>query len=304
MTKCVFIKLIQYSKTMNRENYKIELDIEKRLRKTKWLIPFITLFTGAVLYTLIILCLHYFNLGMYWTVIPAAFLAHAFFIIIIHDGSHKSITRTKADRVIMNLGASIMLLPFYGELFRKYHLVHHANTNLDVDPLWPSKKKNLFKRKRWLYLIFEFVPILFSLYAVFLSKKEHKSKAVKSPSVELKYIIAGTVISLALIILFQPNLWFFISTLLLLNFIAKIRHWCEHMGYEDSIESNTFWFPLGMGIGNHDTHHMIPSISWFPLMIGLYYRKKDISFFGALFGMLFRNNFKHYTFNALRKIKN
>lgn len=281
---------------MSDNNYTFELDLEKKLRKTKWLLPLITLVTASILYLLAVVCLHFFNQNQYWTIIPAAFLAHGFFIIIMHDGSHKSITRTKADRYIMNLGASMMLLPFYGELFRKYHLIHHGNTNSMVDPLWPAMKKDLYTNKRWFYVLCESVPILFSLYSIFISKKENTNKKkVKGPKVELKYIIAGTVISLTLIFLFKPNFWFLISTFLLLNFIGKVRHWCEHMGYDNSVESNTFWFPLGMGIGNHDTHHNSPHVSWFTLMVGLLHRKKNSSFHKALFGVLFNKKFHHYS---------
>ena len=280
---------------MQNNNYQFELDLEKSLRKNKWLLPIITIATATTLYGLVLICLHFFNLNQYWTIIPAAFIAHAFFIIILHDGSHKSITKTKADRFIMNFGASIMLLPFYGELFRKFHLIHHGNTNSQVDPLWPSAKTELYNNKRWFYIMCEMIPILFSIYSLIMSKKENKNKTkLKGPKAEIKYIIMGSFISLAIIIFFKPNIWFLLFTFLLLNFIGKIRHWCEHMGYNNSVESNTFWFPLGMGVGNHDTHHHAPHVSWFVLMVGLFHRKKNTSFFKALFGVLFNKKFTHY----------
>jgi fatty acid desaturase len=280
---------------MQENNYKYELDLEKSLRKQKWLLPLITILTATTLYFLVVVCAHFFNLGQYWTIIPAAFLAHAFFIIILHDGSHKSITRTKADRFIMNLGASLMFLPFYGELFRKFHLIHHGNTNSNLDPLWPSAKTELYNNKRWFYVLCELVPILFSIYSIIMSKKENTTnKKVKGPKVELKYILMGSLISLAVILIFIPNIWFLLFTFLVLNFIGKIRHWCEHMGVDNSVESNTFSFPLGMGVGNHDTHHHSPHVSWFVLMIGLYNRKKNSSFLKAFTGVFFNKNFTHY----------
>ena len=278
---------------MKKNTYKFEIGLENRLRKTKWLISLITFITSSIMIYGILICMHYFNLGNYWTIIPAAFLAHAFFIVLLHDASHKSITKTKADRIIMNIGSGILLLPFYGELFRRYHLIHHGNTNSIEDPLWPTVKTHLYENRRWFYILCEFVPILFSIYLIFMSKKEREVK-IKGPKVEIKYILGASVISLAIILLVPLNGWFLLFTLLLLNIISTIRHWCEHMGYDNSVESNTFWFPLGMGIGNHSTHHNLPHISWFVLMIGLFYRKKNASFFKSLFGVIFRNKFMHY----------
>src|SRR6185295_14504714 len=134
------VQLPQRIRMNTESNFHFELNLEDSLRKLPWLIPFISLGTGALLFTGIIICLNYFNKGIYWTIIPAGLLAHAFFIVIVHDGAHKSITRTKADRLIMNLGSAMMLLPFYGEPFRKFHLIHHGNTNTEVDPLWPPSK--------------------------------------------------------------------------------------------------------------------------------------------------------------------
>lgn len=50
--------------------------------------------------------MHLFQQGHYWAFIPAGFCAHSFLIITVHDGSHKAITKTKYDRLIVNVSAA------------------------------------------------------------------------------------------------------------------------------------------------------------------------------------------------------
>jgi len=274
-----------------------EANIEARLRKTKVLIPVASLCVAAALYGAILLCLQGFAGGHHWTVIPAAFLAHAFFIVVVHDGAHKSITRTKADRLLMNLGASLMLLPFYAEPFRKYHLVHHVTANTADDPLWSDVKKDMYENRRPLYLLCQLIPILFTAYVLMRPNKSVKQEKKKSrPSVNIFYLSASILISAALIYFFQPPLFFVLGTLFILNFLSAVRHWCEHMGMEDGRESNTFWFPLGMGIGNHDVHHDHPSYSWLTLSVGLLYRKKDTNPFLTVKNILTKRSFRHFQY--------
>jgi len=83
-------------------------------------------------------------------------------------------------------------------------------------------------------------------------------------------------------------------TLLVLNAFSVLHHWCEHVGYNKERESNTFWFPLGMGIGNHDVHHHAPHLSWFTLWRGLFSRPKTTSESKAIYGVLFDPHFEHY----------
>lgn len=275
---------------MNRE-----AKIEIRLRKLKGLIPLASVCTGAALFFCILQCMNAFSRGHYWTIIPAAFLAHAFFIVIVHDGAHKSITRTKADRLLMNLGASLMLLPFYAEPFRKYHLVHHVTANTEHDPLWSDVKKDMYENRRPLYLLCQLIPILFTAYVLMHPNKNAKQEKKKNqPSVNTFYLVLSILISIAIIYFFQPPLFFVLGTLFILNFLSAVRHWCEHMGLEDGRESNTFWFPLGMGIGNHDVHHDHPNYSWLTLSLGLLYRKKDTNPFLTIKNILTKRSFRHF----------
>jgi fatty acid desaturase len=281
---------------MTTINFDKERNIEKDLRRYSWVIPVVSFATAGILFLGLYMCMKEFQLGFYWAIFPAGLMAHAFFIILVHDGAHRAITRTKADQLIMNLGASFMLLPFYGEPFRKYHLVHHANTNSEIDPLWNPLKRRLYNEKRWLYLICEFIPFIFKCVLLLSTEKNILSKKenIKQPTIRVPYLIFSFLISGILIWLWLPPIWFIIGTLFWLNTLSLIRHWCEHIGTEKNKESNTFWFPLGMGIGNHEAHHEFPHFSWLTMMIGLYHRKKDTNPFKTLYGILFNRAYLHY----------
>ena len=280
------------------EIFNSERNIEQKLRKQKALIPLVTLLMAAALCSGIGLCMQGFKNGFYWTVIPAGILLHSFFIVVVHDGAHKAITRTKFDRLIMNLGAGLMLLPFYAEPFRKYHLIHHAHTNSEQDPLWPDFKKKLYLEKRWLYLLCELIPLGFT-FVVLLSGKQKETassqnKPVNQPAINVSYILLTSLVSIVVYLLVQPPLWFIAGTLLSVNSVKLLRHWCEHMGTESGKESNTYWFPLGMGIGNHEAHHELPHYSWLTMMLGLYSRQKSTNPFKAAYLILFNRSFLHY----------
>lgn len=271
--------------------------VEQRLRKLPFVIPVITIVTAALLYWGIIACYQGYLAGNKWTVILAGLLAHAFFIVLVHDGAHKAITRSKFDRFLMNFGAGLMLLPFYAEPFRKYHLIHHSNTNNELDPLWPSHKKDLYENHRFFYIFCELIPLLFNIYLLVLSDKQKKSgvtKTVKGPELSIVNMVLATMISVTIILFFKPSPAFFVLSLLSLNFFSAWRHWCEHLGYRNDLSSNSFWFPLGMGIGNHDVHHHLPHVSWFSLMAGLPYRPKSTNILKTIHGVFFRRDFIHY----------
>ena len=104
----------------------------------------------------------------------------------------------------------------------------------------------------------------------------------------------ATLISIFVIYFIQPNVIFLILTLFSVSIISCLRHWCEHLGYNIELESNTFWFPLGMGIGNHDVHHKAPNISWISLLLGLFRRPKTTTIFRVIYGIMFDKNFKHF----------
>lgn len=277
--------------------YQYELDLEKKWRKTKWLIPTISILTAVALVFCIWGCLYFFEQGYWWTVFFAGLFAHSFFIIALHDAAHRAITRTKADRWIMNIASGILMLPFFGETFRNSHLIHHGNSNSEYDPLWHDDKKQLFEKYRMFYVVCELIPLVFHGYLTIRSRNKRKTaaKKIKGPGINYWFMLMATGVSVIVVLLLQPSIWFVIGMILMLNFFAKLRHWCEHLGTDPSGANNTFWYPLGFGIGNHDTHHYAAFISWPVLAVGLLKRKKNSNPFYALWGVLFRKDFIHYT---------
>ncbi len=273
-----------------------EFQLEQSLRNHPWLIPTVGFLAAGLLYWAQAPLMRWFLEGHYWVVLFSGMLAHAFFIVLVHDGAHKSITRTKADRFIMNLGAGLMLMPFYAEPFRKFHLIHHSNTNTDVDPLWPDTKKKLYDNHRFFYVLCTLIPLLFTLYLLITQQRKvaKMDKKVMSPKMNFYYMAGAFAVSAVVIYFSQPSLVYVLCTLLVLNAFSVLRHWCEHLGYNNEHESNTFWFPMGMGIGNHDVHHHVPHLSWFTLWLGLFSRPKTTSVPKAIYGVFFDPNFEHY----------
>lgn len=275
-----------------------ELNREKKLeqffRRNSWLLLLVTLSVSGLLYLGIYYSMTLFDQGHYWAIVLSGLLGHSFFVILMHDGAHKSLTRTKWDHVIMNVSAGLIILPIYTELFKKYHLMHHAHTNTDKDPLWNGFKEKLFKEKRILYAILQCVPFAFNFYVVLQSKDSKdklKSKAAK-PNIYLiilSLIVAGSIIYFA-----RPNVWFVLGSFAVMTTLGAVRYWGEHMGTSVDKESNTHWFPLGMGIGNHEVHHHQPDYSWLTLTIGLLFRKMDTNPFKSIKGIFFDRDFRHY----------
>ena len=279
----------------SRDTYKFELELEKRLRKRKWIIPNIGILTSIILISLVWMSLYLFNEGHWWVIFPAGLLAHSFFVVALHDAAHKTITRTKADRWILNIASGLLLLPFFGEAFRNSHLIHHAHSNSENDPLWHENKQHLFNKSRLLYVLCELVPLLFHAYLMLISKKRRKDRKIKGPGINFWFVLFATAVSVLMVLVFKPSIWFVLGLILSLNVFSKLRHWCEHIGTVTNGSNNTFWYPLGLGIGNHDTHHYAPFVSWIVLSIGLLKRKKNSNPLYAFYGVLFRKEFKHYS---------
>lgn len=282
---------------MTNTDYTLEINLEKHLRKWKYLIPTVTLISAILLLWAIKLLMDLFVQGHYWTCIPAGLLAHSFLIICLHDGIHKSITRTRWDRIFANISAALLFVPF-GELYRKYHLIHHRNTNLEDDPISPPVLRNLYVKNRYFYMLCECIPLLYTFYLVMsYQKSENKKAPSREISIGYNYLICSIAISILWFILIDPSAWFIFFTLIAFNIVSVLRNWCEHMGTDPHKSSNTYWFPLGFGIGHHDLHHQKPYLSWLTLSIGLFYRKRETNPFKALSGILFDKTFSFYTKN-------
>lgn len=261
---------------MNQLNLDKEKNIEKFLRKHSWVLYSLTFLFAAALYAGIYGCMLLFHQGYYWALVPSGLLAHSFFVITMHDGAHKSITRTKLDYWIMNICSGLIVLPLYTELFKKYHLLHHAHTNTENDPLWTPQKERLFSENRLLYAFLQCLPFAFNFYIIFYSFNQKKKGSVKAVKPDIFQILLSFAVAAAVIILVQPGIWFVLGTFTIMTSLGAVRYWGEHMGVSKDKESNTHWFPIGMGIGNHEVHHHKPGYSWLTLTIGLFYRKMDI----------------------------
>src|SRR5262249_29484491 len=136
--------------------------------------------------------------------------AHAWMILLVHDGAHRAITRTAADRWICSIGAGLLIMPLYGEAFRKYHLLHHKHTNERLDPLFSPAKRRLYERSRLLYMVLDVVPMLLTFVC----------KAEPAPPgwlpMEKKYMAAGVAASAVTIALARPALGFVVWTIVTL----------------------------------------------------------------------------------------
>ena len=281
--------------TMKNQAYNLEIELEKRLRKQRYLIPTATFLISILLLAGIGALMGLFVRGYYWTFIPAGLLAHSFLIVCLHDGIHRSITRTRFDRLYANVCAALLFVPF-GELYRKYHLIHHRNTNGDDDPISPPVLRSLYLRNRYFYMLCECVPLLYTFYLVMSYQKEENERApAHEISISYRYLFLSIAVSVAWFIILEPSVWFVFLTLIAFNIVSVLRNWCEHMGTNPDKQSNTYWFPLGCGIGHHDLHHQKPYLSWLTLTIGLLHRKRDTNPFKALYGILFKRSFSFYT---------
>lgn len=267
------------------------------------MIPAIGITTSILLVFSVWGCLYFFEQGYWWTVFIAGMLSHSLFITAMHDGAHNSITRTAADRWIMNIAAGLMMLPFFAEAFRNSHLIHHGHSNSEHDPLWHANKNYLYSKLRWFYVLCEMVPLLFHAYLLLRSskiRKVKKSEKIVGPGINYWFMLLAFAVSAIVIIFIQPAVWFVVGMILVMNVFGTVRHWCEHLGTDPKGSNNTFWFPGGFGVGNHDTHHFAAHISWPVLLVGLLKRKKNSNPIRAIFGVLFRKKFIHYTLEGNR----
>lgn len=281
-------------------DYDWERTFEKKLRKRSGLVLSVSLFTAFGLYFGMILLHQLFQSGFYFILPLSGLLLHAWMILLVHEGAHRNLTRSCFDRWILNLASALVFLPFYGEPFRKIHLYHHAHTNQSDDPLWPEWKRNLFQSRRRLYVFVELIPLFSSIAAILfrernpIVKRNRSNVSLHSRVRSILFLCFSFSISILLYLEWNPNLWFIFGSFLFANVWGSLRHWCEHTGVRTDLESNTFFFPLGMGIGNHDIHHSDPSLSWISLSLGLRRRIKTTTIGSCIQGIWSNDRHVHY----------
>ena len=181
-----------------------ELRLERRLRAVPGLVPALTLLAGASLFSGVAACLELYRLG-YWPItFLAALLVHAFMVMMVYDGTHRSITRNGfVDSLLLNLAAGLTLLPFYGEPFRRYHLIHHAHTNSPADdPLWTPFKRRLFAENRRRYIACELIPLAFNFVSLLDSGRRAEAAhrppefPLRVPWMVFSFLVSAAVIAL------------------------------------------------------------------------------------------------------------
>jgi len=275
-----------------------EPPIERALRQWAWLVPTITVGTTGLLAALLWMCERYFSAGHGWIVIVSGLLTHAVMVVGVHDGAHRAITKTPFDRYYCSIVAGLLVLPLYGEVFRRYHLLHHAHVNGPNDPLYLPAKAKLFEKNRFVYMILDVVPMLLAV----VCKQTQTAPDIKAPPVGLRYLGVGLLTCGIMLYFVRPSLVFVGLNVVSLYFWASIRDWCEHFGTDEHRVANAYFFPLGMGIGNHEAHHRWPHYSWITMELGLWRRKMDTNPLHAAVQIVTNPRFRHYT--ASGKIEN
>ena len=268
-----------------------EPPIERALRKFVWLVPVLTTSTCALLFGVIWATERYFVAGHAWIIIVSGLLTHAVMVVGVHDGAHRAISKTSFDRWFCSIVAGLLLMPLYGEAFRRYHLLHHAHVNGPHDPLYLPSKAKLFEENRLLYMVLDVVPLLLA----FVCKQTQTAPEIKAPPIGFRYIAAGLASSALVLYFVRPSLVFVALNIVSLYAWASIRDWCEHFGTDKRRVANAYFFPLGMGIGNHEAHHRWPHYSWITMELGLWKRKIYTHPLHAALQMATNPQFRHYT---------
>jgi fatty acid desaturase len=275
-----------------------EPPIERALRRFVWLVPAITVGTTALLLALIFVCERYYAAGHTWILLVSGLLTHAVMVVGVHDGAHRAITKTAFDRFFCSVVAGLLILPLYGEAFRRYHLLHHAHVNGPHDPLYLPSKAKLFEKNRLVYMVLDVVPLLLA----FICKQTRTAPEIKAPPIGIRYLVVGLVCAGLVLYFIRPSLVFVILNIVSLYTWASIRDWCEHFGTDEKRVANAYFFPLGMGIGNHEAHHQWPHYSWITMELGLWKRKMDTNPIHAAIQMATNPQFRHYV--ATGKVEN
>jgi len=275
-----------------------EPPIERSLRQTVWIVPFITVGTTAILFAFLFACERYFSAGHSWILLVSGLLTHAVMVVGVHDGAHRAITKTSFDRFFCSVVAGLLILPLYGEAFRRYHLLHHAHVNGEHDPLYLPSKAKLFEKNRIVYMVLDIVPLLLA----FVCKQTKTAPEIKAPPIGLRFIVVGLVCSGLVLYFVKPSIVFVVLNVVSLYTWASIRDWCEHFGTDEGRVANAYFFPLGMGIGNHEAHHRWPHYSWIAMELGLWKRRMDTNPIHAAIQMATNPRFRHYV--ATGKVEN
>jgi fatty acid desaturase len=216
-------------------------------------------------------------------------LVHGLFILMVHECTHGNVLGRPWDDWIGNAAIGMLLLPFLAERYQMVHRVHHQRANQAGDTNWTPFRQRLFRRSRWLYALYELLPIVNNLDRI-----RDEVRPGKRSRVLFAWLCAAATYAV-----FQPPLLHWVLVVLGVNTINALRLWVEHFGHYRGRVSNTYFCPLGFGIGNHEIHHRHPRIPALVLALGLALRRKDASVLTGVRDLLSDERYAHFrTFQA------
>ncbi len=211
-------------------------------------------------------------------------LVHGLFILIVHECTHGNVFGRTADDWVGNGAIGLLLMPFLAERYQMMHRLHHRRANQVGDTNWTPFRQRLFRRSRWLYALYELVPILNNLDRI----RDEVARGRRSG------VLFAWLCAVATYAIFRPTLAYWLLVMLGVNTINALRLWVEHFGHYAGRVSNTYYCPLGFGIGNHEVHHRYPRIPALVLAVGLALRRKDCSVFKGIGKLLFDEDYAHF----------
>jgi fatty acid desaturase len=211
-------------------------------------------------------------------------LVHGLFILIVHECTHGNMFGRPIDDWIGNGAMGLLLLPFLAGRYQTAHHLHHRRANRTGDTNWTPLRQRLFRRSRWLYALYEMIPVVNNL-----DRLRDEVGTGRHSGVLFAWICA-----FATYAIFRPPLAYWLLVVIGLNTINALRLWVEHFGHYAGRVSNTYYCPLGFGIGNHEVHHRNPRVPALVLAIGLTLRSKDGSVFSGIGRLLFDGEYAHF----------
>jgi hypothetical protein len=213
----------------------------------------------------------------------AGVVLHGAFILLVHEATHFNLFHGPVDRWIGNVALGTLLLPFFAETYQHTHLVHHRHVNRLHDNNWTRNRHFLFRRSRLLYALYELIPVVNNVDRVGQRIRR------RAPQIVAAWLAAAAVVAAS------PVSWrYYLLALVGINTINAMRLWVEHYGHFSGNVSNTYRCPFSFGIGNHEMHHRYPKIPALVLMVGLWFRRPDVTVLSAPFRVLFTPGWSHF----------
>lgn len=211
-------------------------------------------------------------------------LVHGLFILVVHDCTHGNVLGRPQDDWIGSAAMGMLLLPFLAERYQMSHRVHHRRANQVGDTNWTPFRQRLFRRSRLLYAVYELIPVVNNLDRI----REGVTSGKRSQA------LFAWLCAVATWAIFAPPLLYWLLVVVGLNTINALRLWVEHFGHYAGRISNTYYCPLGFGIGDHEVHHRHPRIPALVLTAALMLRRKDASLLSGIRSLLLDRGYAHF----------